>query len=408
MSDLALFGGTPAKRKPFPEWPQYDAREEELLLEVLHSRRWWRTQGTKTAEFERQFADWHQADFGIAVTNGTHALEVALAALGVGPGDEVIVPDSTFVATAGAVLFAGAMPVPVDVEADTFNIDPELAEAAITSRTAAIIAVHMGGMPADLDRLQEISKHYGIPLVEDCAHAHGSEWGGRRVGAFGAFGTFSFQSSKTMTAGEGGIVLTNDPVLERQARSVHDCGRLPGEWFYSHFSYGSNYRLSEWQGAVLLAQLTRAEEQTSRRDANARLLDSLFAGIDGFTPQARHEQVTRNGSYAYILRHDRGRTANVPTQRIIEALIAEGIPNQATYPPIHQIELFTNGNYKARLCAEQAERGDALLRGHFPNAVRAYEEAIWIPQYALLGDDEDMHEIVATFEKVARAAGELA
>ncbi len=407
MTDLALMGGTPAKRKPFPIWPQYDALEEQLLLEVLHSRKWWRTQGTKTAEFERQFAVWQQADFGIAVTNGTHALEVALAALGVGPGDEVIVPDSTFVATAGAVLFAGALPVPVDVERDSFNLDPMLVEAAITERTAAIIAVHMGGMPANLDRLSAISKQYAIPLVEDSAHAHGSEWAGRRIGSFGAFGTFSFQSSKTMTAGEGGIIVTNDPALERQARSVHDCGRLPGEWFYSHYSYGSNYRLSEWQGAILLAQLTRAEEQTARRDRNARLLDSLFAAIEGFMPQVRHAQVTRNGSYAYILHHDQRYTANVSTPRIIEAIMAEGIPNQATYPPIHQLDLFTNGQYKARLRPEQAERGDIVLRGAFPNSARAYEQAIWIPQVALLGDDEDMHEIAAAFAKVQQGAAAL-
>jgi dTDP-4-amino-4,6-dideoxygalactose transaminase len=408
MSDLALFGGAPAKRKPFPVWPQYDALEEQLLLEVLHSRRWWRTQGTKTAEFERQFAAWQQSDHGIAVTNGTHALEVALAALGIGPGDEVIVPDSTFVATAGAVLFTGALPVPVDVERDTFNLDPDQAQAAITERTRAIIAVHLGGMPADLGRLTDLCEQHGLALVEDCAHAHGSEWAGRRIGAFGAFGTFSFQSSKTMTAGEGGIILTNDPVLERQARSVHDCGRLPGEWFYSHFQYGSNYRLSEWQGAILLAQLTRAEEQTARRDHNARLLDSLFAGIEGFTPQARRPQVTRNGSYAYILRHDRARTANVPTKRIIEAVIAEGVPNQATYPPIHALELIRNGRYKERLTAEAGARGDEVMRGPFPNAQRAYEEAIWIPQAALLGDEEDMHEIAAAFDKVARSAPELA
>lgn len=407
MTDLALFGGTPAKQKPFPVWPQYDALEEQALLEVLHSRRWWRTQGTKTAEFEKQFAAWQGAEFGIAVTNGTHALEVALAALDVGPGDEVIVPDSTFVATAGAVLFAGALPVLVDVERETFNIDPDQVEAAITERTAAIIAVHMGGMPADLDRLTEISRRYDIPLIEDSAHAHGSEWAGRRVGAFGAFGTFSFQSSKTMTAGEGGIILTNDATFERLARSVHDCGRLPGHWFYSHYSYGSNYRLSEWQGAVLLAQLSRAEAQTAHRDRNARLLDALFADMEGFTPQTRHPHVTRNGSYAYIIHYDRRHAADVPAKRFIEALVAEGIPNQSTYPPIHQLELFTNGQYKTRLCPEQAETADRVLEREFPNAVHASEDAIWIPQYALLGDEDDMDEIVAAFEKVQHRAAEL-
>lgn len=407
MSELALFGGTPAKGKPFPQWPIYDDREARLLMEVLESRRWWRTQGTKTAELEQQFAAFHGVQFGIAVTNGTHALEVTLAALGIKPGDEVIVPDSTFIATAGAVLFAGALPVLVDVERETFNIDPNEVEAAITDRTRAIIAVHMGGMPANLDRLTAIAARHHLPLVEDSAHAHGSAWNGQRIGTFGTAGTFSFQSSKTMTAGEGGMIITNDADFERLARSVHDCGRMPGEWFYSHFIYGSNYRLSEWQGAVLLAQLTRLDEQIARRDRNARLLDQLFADVPGFTPQARPASVTCNGSYAYILHYDSREAAGVPTARIIEALKAEGIPNQATYPPLHQIEVFASGQYKSRLSGDLAERGDRMLARTFPNAVHAYADAIWVPQYALLGDEEDMHELVAAFRKVQRCADHL-
>ncbi|MCS7071694.1 MAG: DegT/DnrJ/EryC1/StrS family aminotransferase, partial [Anaerolinea sp.] len=248
---------------------------------------------------------------------------------------------------------------------------------------------------------------HNLPLIEDSAHAHGSAWNGRRVGTFGVAGTFSFQSSKTMTAGEGGIIITNDAAFERQARSVHDCGRMPGEWFYSHFIYGSNYRLSEWQGAVLLAQLTRLDDQIARRDRNARLLDQLFADVPAFTPQTRPPQVTCNGSYAYILHYDRREAADVPTARIIEALKAEGIPNQATYPPLHQIEVFASGQYKTRLTGDLPERGDRMLNREFPNAVHAYADAIWIPQYALLGDDEDMHELVEAFRKVQRHARAL-
>ena len=168
----------------------------------------------------------------------------------------------------------------VDVLPETDCIDPALAEAAITPRTKAIIAVHLGGHPADLDRLSELSARRAIPLIEDCAHALSSEWRGRRVGTFGIAGTFSFQASKLMTAGEGGAIIINDDELERLARSVHDCGRMPGQWFYSHYIYGSNYRLSEWQGAVLNAQLGRLDEQTARRHRNALLLDKLLAEID--------------------------------------------------------------------------------------------------------------------------------
>src|SRR5262249_14607581 len=294
MPELALLGGRKAKTKPFPDWPMYGEKERRALTEVLESRVWWRTPGTKTAEFERAFAVFHGARHGVAVTNGTAALEVIMAGLNIGPGDEVIVPDFTFIATASAVLLAGALPVMVDVLPDTYCIDPDLVEAAITPRTKAIIAVHMGGHPADLDRLSKIARDRGIALVEDSSHAHASEWRGRRVGTFGIGATFSFQSSKLMTAGEGGIIITNDDELERLARSVHDCGRMPGEWFYSHFIYGSNYRLSEWQGAILSVQLTRLDEQTAHRHKNARLLDRLLAEIEGITPQRLVPPCTRN------------------------------------------------------------------------------------------------------------------
>src|SRR5271157_413580 len=204
MSELALLGGRKAKHKPFPLWPQYDEKERRALEEVLESRVWWRTPGTRTLEFEEAFASYHGARHGIAVTNGTAALEVTMAALGINHGDEVIVPNFTFVATASAVLFANALPVLVDVDPETYCIDCDLVEAAITPRTKAIIAVHMGGNPADLDRLSKIAKRNRLALIEDSAHAHASEWRGQRVGTFGIAGTFSFQSSKLITAGEGG------------------------------------------------------------------------------------------------------------------------------------------------------------------------------------------------------------
>jgi 3-amino-5-hydroxybenzoate synthase len=191
VSELALLGGQKRKSKPFPPWPQYDAQELQALQDVLQSRNWWRTPGNKTLEFEQDFAAYHEASYGIAVTNGTHALEVVLSALEVGPGDEVIIPDYTFVATASAVLFVGALPVMVDVRSDTYCIDPELVEAAITPQTRAIIAVHMAGHPANMERLVQIAANHGLSLVEDCAQSHGSEWRGHKVGTFGIAGTFS-------------------------------------------------------------------------------------------------------------------------------------------------------------------------------------------------------------------------
>lgn len=408
MSDLALFGGRKAKGKPFPAWPQYDEGERRALQEVLESRVWWRTPGTQTLEFEKAFASYHGARHGIAVTNGTAALEVAMAALGIGQGDEVIVPNFTFVATASAVLFANALPVLVDVDPETHCIDPALAEAAITPRTKAIIAVHMGGHPADLDRLQALAKRHSIHLVEDSSHAHGSEWQGRKIGTFGTAATFSFQASKLMTAGEGGIIISNDDAFERQARSVHDCGRMPGEWFYSHFIYGSNYRLSEWQGAVLRVQLSRLDEQTRHRHRNGRLLDELLRKIPGITPQKCDPRCTRNSQYAYIFHVDGKHFAGISTENFIAAMNAEGIPNQASYPPLHDLDCFRNGEYRKRLSGGQASEPHPFLQQPFPHTQRAAWETVWIPQFALLGDEEDMHEIAAAIAKIQRNAADIA
>ena len=407
MAELACKGGKKSKQKPFPAWPLYDDTERKALLGVLDSGIWWRTPGTRTLAFEQEFAKFHAAKHGIAVTNGTAALEVTMSGLGIGPGDEVIIPDYTFVATASAVLYAGAVPVTVDVSPETYCLDPKLTEAAITSRTKAIIAVHMGGHPADLDALGSLARKKGIALVEDSSHAHATEWKGKRIGAIGTAGTFSFQASKLMTAGEGGIIITNDDTFERQARSVHDCGRMPGEWFYSHFINGSNYRLSEWQGAVLSVQLRRLDEQTQRRHKNARLLDKLLSQIPGITPQKLDPRCTRNGHYAYIFHVDSKKFAGARTEKLIEAMIAEGIPNQASYPPVHALEVFQNGEYRKRLCGKQAVEPHAFLKAKYPHTHRAAFETIWIPQPALLGDEEDMHEIAAAWQKIQKFAKEL-
>lgn len=407
MAELALSGGRKTKQKSFPVWPQFDERERKALDEVLESRVWWRTPGTKTLQFENDYAKFHGAKHGIAVTNGTAALEVTMSALRIGPGDEVILPDFTFVATASAVLYAGALPVMVDVSQETYCIDVRLAAAAITGRTKAIIAVHMGGHPADLDALVALTKQKGIALVEDSAHAHATEWKGRRIGTHGAAGTFSFQSSKLMTAGEGGIIITSDDAFEKQARSVHDCGRVPGEWFYSHYINGSNYRLSEWQGAILGAQLTRLDEQTRHRHQNARLLDKLLSQIPGITPQTLDARCTRNGHYAYIFHVNTKEFAGASVERLIEAMNAEGIPNQASYPPVHALDVFQNGEYRKRLCGSQAKESHAFLQARYPQTHRAAYETIWIPQPALLGDEEDMHEIAAAWQKIKKFAKEL-
>ncbi len=294
----------------------------------------------------------------------------------------------------------------MDVDPDTYCIDPDEAERAITDRTKAIIAVHMGGHPADLDRLTEIAARHQLYLVEDSSHAHGSEWKGRRVGAIGNIGTFSFQQSKLMTAGEGGVIVTNDPEIEKKARSIHDCGRMPGEWFYSHFIYGSNYRLSEWQGAILRQQLSRADDLTPIRTRNAAFLDKALAQIEGITPQKEDPRVTCNGHYAYIFHYDRAAFQGLPTEEFIKAFNAEGIPTQASYPPVHDLDMFKNGEYLKRLPPDQQKENDFLKR-KFPNTIKGAWETVWLPQPNLLGSQEEMQAVIDAILKIQRHAGEL-
>ena len=248
--------------------------------------------------------------------------------------------------------------------------------------------------------MTKITGDRGLFLLEDCAHAHGSEWNGKKVGTHGIAGTFSFQSSKNMTAGEGGLIITNDDEVERNLRSVHDCGRLPGEWFYSHFAYGSNYRLSEWQGAVLNVQLERLEDQRRCRDANGAILDKLLADVPGITPQARDPRCTLNGHYAYIFHFDSSHFAGISTEKFIEAMNAEGIPNQAAYPEVHNLDMFQNGAYRSRLSGEQATEEHPFLKADFPNSHSAAVEDYWVPQYCLLGDEQDMEEIATAIKKI--------
>lgn len=404
---LALLGGIPAKKNQFPDWPQYDENEEKALMEVLKSRIWWRTPGTKTFKFEQKFAEYHQARYGIACTNGTAALEIVMAALGIGLGDEVIVPDFTFVASASAVLFTGAMPIMVDIDPGTYCIDPIKVEAAITPRTKAVVAVHLAGHPADLDRLQEICLIHNLFLIEDSAHAHGSEWKDRKVGCIGNAGTFSFQSSKLMTAGEGGIIITNDENLSVRIRSVHDCGRMPEQWFYSHYIYGSNYRLSEWQGAILLQQLGRLDEQNGKRNNNAAYLDKALAEIEGIRPQALDPRVTKNGHYCYLFHYDAKYFHGLHTEDFIKALNAEGIPTQASYPPVHKLDVFQNGVYRKRLSPEHAKQSFDFLNTEFPITEDASKNTVWLVHRTLLGTDEDCSEIVRAIRKIQALSKDL-
>ena len=256
MSKLAINGGTPVRTEPFPKWPVWDQNEIDGLANVIKSGKWGSLHGNLVSEFEGKYAKMHDAKYGICVGSGTVGLRIALMAAGIGgEGEEVIVPAYTFIATASAVIEANATPVFVDIDSDTYNIDPEKIEAAITPKTRAIMPVHFGGRPADMDRILEIAQKHNLVVIEDAAQAWGSSWKGTGVGAIGLAGAFSFQSSKNITCAEGGIILSNDDEFAKFARSHANCGRSEDGQWYEHCYWGSNVRLTEFQGAVLMAQL---------------------------------------------------------------------------------------------------------------------------------------------------------
>jgi dTDP-4-amino-4,6-dideoxygalactose transaminase len=391
MGKLAMTGGAPVRSTVYPRWPQWDTSERERLLDVLDSGKWWATEGAKVPEFEAAWANYTRTRHCVAVTNGTHALEVALLGLDIGEGDEVIVTDYTFFASASAVACVNAVPVLVDVDPDTFCIDPDAVVAAITPRTRAVIAVHIAGHPADLDRLTAICARHGLALIEDCAHAHGSTWSGTPVGGFGA--------------GEGDAIVAQDAKVAASVRSYADCGRRPGEWFYSHFALGGNYRMTEWQGAMLLSQLERFPQQHVRRNENALFLNGELAKLPGVYPQKRDQRTTSQGYYCYVVRVDEAQFG-LPRDVIKAALEAEGIPMTASYPVIHGTDAF-----KAATGFAPRHR-DAARWPHYasldlPVSTVTAATTLWFKHPILMGTRDDAADVVEALAKIRAHADEL-
>ncbi len=382
---LALFGGPKALRGPLPRWPRPSARGQERLLESYLSGRigGYPSPGPFAERFAAEFARRHDAAFGICAANGSVTLDAALAALEVGRGDEVVVPAYTWIATATCAVNVGATPVFVDVDPETYCIDVRAAEAAITARTRAVVAVHLGSAIADLDALLSLCERRDLDLVEDCAHAHGARWRGLGVGSFGAFGSFSFQSGKLLTAGEGGLLTTNDPLLRDRALALVDCGRWPAAAASPAGPepvLGHNRRLTELQAAVLLAHVEALDEQAAARRRHASILERVAREV-GLRPQAHGASGGERVGFALLLRRDEAVWAGVSKARLLEALRAEGVPAQAGYDPVPLSPLFGPVVYGG-------EEGVARLRGRFPVAERARaDEAIWLPHELFLEED---------------------
>lgn len=420
MARLAINGGPKTIIEPLGStWPVWDDTERRLLNAVLESGKWWRGAYADPAQsmvgqFETAFARFQDAKHAVAVANGTVAIECALKAVGVEAGDEVIVPAVTFVASATAPLQVGAAPVFVDIDPRTYTIDPAAVTAAITPRTRAVVAVDYGGLPCDMDALLAIQQRTGVQIVSDCAHAHGSQWQGVGVGAIGPIGTFSFQAFKQLPTGEGGMVLTNDDTLAERAYAYHHIGRIRGRPFYEHHVPASNLRMTEWQGAIGLAQLSRLLEQTLRRERNATYLAHGLQQLAGVSPLYRDPRVTRWGFYMWHFQFQSAAFGGIARDTFLRALQAEGVPCSTG----HTEPLYHNPVFAA--WQENFGRTGFPLRNPYtgtaadyrgvdcPNAERiARDEAVVLSHQLFLGPSSDMDRILAAIQKIHDHVGEL-
>jgi dTDP-4-amino-4,6-dideoxygalactose transaminase len=401
----AIEGGSPVRDlqvRPWPKWPIYDEAEEQALLRVLRSGEWWSVPGGEGKAFEREFASYHDAEFGVACANGTVALEVALRALGIGCGDEVIVPAYTFVATASAVLGVSAVPVFVDIDPDTLNIDPAEIEAAITDRTAAVIPVHIAGRPADMDAILAIARKHNLAVIEDAAQAHAAAWRGTKVGAIGDIGTFSFQASKNLNAGEGGIVLSNREEVADAAWSVVNIGRVRNGAWYDHQVYGSNFRLTEFQSAVLRTQLARLPEQTARRTATALALRDCLSGIEGIRLPSEDPRITCHAHHLFTFRYDAAAFGGRPATSFLAALAAEGVPCSDGYIPLYREGLFVrHASRQDKGC--HAGRQIDYPNQYLPVCEQVCSDCVWLEQSLLLSDPSEMADVATAVNRIQRA-----
>jgi dTDP-4-amino-4,6-dideoxygalactose transaminase len=407
MSKLAIHGGEPVRKEPYPAWPVHDERDIAAVTAVIKSGQWggYPYPGPQTAEFTRRFAELQGGGYAVAVANGTVTMEVALRAANIGWGDEVIIPAYTFQATAAAPMAAGAIPVIVDIDPATYCIDPKAIEAAITPKTKAIIVVHLGAQLVDMDAVVEIAERRNLIVIEDCAHAHGAKWRGQGAGTIGHFGSFSLQSSKILTAGEGGVLLCRTPELAARAISIIDCGR-PHDEVEQMFTLGSNYRLTELQAALANVAIERFPEQAQQRDEMAAYMDEALSDVPGVRVLKRDPRHTSRSFYRYIF----AITPDVfgaKHEVVCYALTAEGIPCWEGYPAMHHYDLFQPHLSNLPVPAAFPERFQ-FDRMHFPEAERACEhEAVWLDEAVFRAGPRGVDDAVSAIRKIQAHAAEL-
>ena len=399
--DLAINGGPKTIQKEF-QWPIYDESDINAVAEVVQSGKWGNPDcGDLVKKFEDEFAAFCGTKYALACVNGSVALRLALIACGVKPGDEVIVPPYTFIATASIVLEANCVPVFVDIDPDTYNLDPSKIEKAITKHTRAIIPVHFAGQSCEMDQIMAIAEKHNIRVIEDACHGHGAEYKGKKLGSIGDAGCFSFQSSKNLTSGEGGLVITNDEKLYDMMNSLRNVGRVKGGQWYEHHNAGCNYRITQLQAVLLSNQLKKLEKETRLRHENGTYLNSLLEKIDGIKPLARGMGETLHSYHIYIFRYDKTKFNNLPKAEFSMILAAEGVPCFMGYPqPLYKQPLFQEKNF---MCYAIPENVDYTKVSCPVTEKACYEEAVWIFQNTMLGTKDDMEKFAEAILKIQRS-----
>ncbi len=388
---------TPDKRPV--SWPVWDDSDAIGLLDVLNSGRWGRLTGKRVAEFEQRWRETMRAKHCVATTSGTTALMTALGALDIGPGDEVVLPPYTFVATFNVITNNYALPVFVDSDIESMQIDATKIGAAITDNTKLILPVHIAGSPADLDTVTQVADKYKIPFIEDACQAPLAVWRGQPVGTHGMGGCFSFQASKNLTAGEGGAVLTNDADF---ANRCYDFQTPGGSRAKSSSGRGSNFRMTEFQGSILLTQLARLETQAKLRDENAKYLSELLAKIPGIKPAKLYDGCDRSAWHLYMFHYDPQAFGGRPREVFLKELSAAGVSASPGYSALnrsaHVMALAKNPHYikiyGSDFMASWAERNACPVNDQL------CQQAVWFTQTVLLGSRTDMERIAAAIDQV--------
>ena len=395
MATLARDGGAPVFTGEFPRWPQWGERERQNLMETLDACEWG-TLGKRVLGFADRFAEYIGAKHAIAINTGTQALELMLRGANIGRGDDVIVPPYSFAATISAVAYVGAMPVFADVDAATGCLSAYSVRDRITDRTKAILAVHVGGRPCDMDALSEVAQAHGLLLLEDAAHAHGSSWRGKRCGSLGDAAAFSFQSSKALTGGEGGMIVTSNEEIFARCWHYHNSGRAlsSDQLLGGNVLVGTNGRMAEWEAAILDAQLDRLDEQCARRQENAGWLNAEIAKIPGVSVLPADDRITCWNGYIFSFQWKGGMSRDA----FVEALRAEGIPASNGYPLLNQMGMLREAGF-------EKSTGRKFIDGvQLPNAEKLAQTIIWIPGRVLLAERDAIGKVAEAISKVADSA----